>query len=108
MFPDRADLPFDSDPCIDGLQFHPTGFGTQLWSTRWYSWVVMSDLALKGNWLDHLGGFNLLGHPERPPWIADPSILECDISELRTMAIEERADAFAESLAHGVLVITTF
>jgi membrane-associated phospholipid phosphatase len=108
MFPDRVDLPFASEPRIDGVKFHPTGFGPKLWSTRWYAWVVMSDLACKGDWLKHLGGFKLLGDPDCPPWIKHPKILECDILELRKMAIEERADAFAEFVSEADEFISKF
>jgi hypothetical protein len=108
MFPDRVDLPFASQLGIDGLRFHPTGFGTQLWSTRWYSWVVMSDLACQGDWLGKLGGYELLGDPDCPPWIKHPEILKCDIDALRTMAVEERADAFAEFVSEADEFISKF
>jgi len=107
MFPDRVDLPFVSVPCIDGLEFHPTSFGDRLWSTRWFSWVVMSELACKADWLEKLGGFELLGDPDCPPW-KDRKFLACEIEKLRTMAIEERADAFAEFVSEADEFISKF
>jgi hypothetical protein len=107
MFVDRVDLPFASEPGIDGkrLKPKPPGFGAMLWSTRWYSWVVMSDLALKGeDWLTRLGGFELLGKGDTP-WLAD---LDDDICKLRTMAIEERADALGEFVSEADEFISKF
>ncbi|CUT10086.1 Conserved domain protein [Bradyrhizobium sp.] len=104
MFFDRADLPFASQPGIDGVSCTPTGFGKRRWSTRWYAWVVMSDLACKPGWLDRLGGFELLGEG-KTPWQA---CLEKDLCELRKMAIEERADAFAEFVSEADEFISKF
>jgi hypothetical protein len=68
----------------------------------------MSDLALKGDWLGYLGGFKLLGDPDCPPWVENPDVLECDIRTLRKMAIEERADAFAEFVSEADEFIPKF
>ena len=104
MFVDRVDLPFASEPGIDGLKLHATGFGNILWSTRWYSWVVMSDLACQGNWFDRLGGYELLGKG-KTPW---DDCLKEDLKCLRTMAIEERADALAEFVSEADEFISKF
>jgi membrane-associated phospholipid phosphatase len=107
MFVDRVDLPFASEPGIDGVRFNPTSFGTNLWSTRWYSWVVMSDLARRADWFERLGRYELLGTGPTP-WLNDPETLKCDIATLRTMAIEERADALAEFVSEADEFISKF
>ena len=104
MFADRVDLPFASVSGIEDAKFNATGFGTRLWSTRWYSWVVMSDLAVKPDWLERLGGLKLLG-ADATPWAKD---LEDDIAELKRMAIEERADALAEIVSEADEFISKF
>ena len=104
MFADRVDFPFASEPDIYDARFNATGFGMNLWSTRWYSWVVMSDLAVKADWLERLGGFKLLG-AGKTPWAGG---LETDIAELQRMAIEERADALAEILSEADEFISKF
>lgn len=108
MFADRADLPFASEPGIDGTKFNPTGFGAKLWSTRWFSWVVMSDLAARADWLEMLGGLQLLGDPKNPPWVKDPALLKSDLDALRAMAIEERTDALAEFVSEADEFIPKF
>jgi hypothetical protein len=64
----------------------------------------MSDLAAQHDWLERLGGFELLGKG-KTPW-AD--CLEEDITTLRTMAIEERADALAEFVSEADEFISKF
>ncbi|MBR0901855.1 phosphatase PAP2 family protein [Bradyrhizobium liaoningense] len=104
MFADRADLPFASELGIDGARLHATGFGTKLWSTRWYAWVVMSDLARQADWLDRLGGFALLGTGPTP-WDGD---LEADIRKVRNMAVHERAAAIGEIVSEADEFISKF
>jgi membrane-associated phospholipid phosphatase len=107
MFADRVNLPFAGDPGIEGARFNATGFGKRLWSTRWYSWVVMSDLARQADWLDRLGGFALLGAGPTP-WDRD---LEADIAALRRMTeipMSERSDAIDEIVTEADEFISKF
>ena len=64
----------------------------------------MSDLASQPNWLNKLGGFGLLG-AGATPWVGD---LSADITELRRMAIEERADALGEIASEADEFISKF
>jgi len=104
MFADRVDRPFVSERDIKGARFDATGFGMRLWSTRWYAWVVMSDLASQADWLKRLGGFSLLGKGPTP-WDAD---LENDIGILRNMAVNERATAMDEIVTEADEFISKF
>jgi membrane-associated phospholipid phosphatase len=104
MFADRIDRPLLSERDIKGVAFDAPGFGMRLWSTRWYAWVVMSDLASQGDWLKKLGGFALLGKG-RTPWRPD---LDRDISQLRNMAINERANALDEIVTEADEFISKF
>jgi membrane-associated phospholipid phosphatase len=103
MYADRSDQRFARMPEIDGALFNTTSFGT-LWSTRWYSWVVMSDLARRPDWLDRLGGFSLLG-AGMIPW-ADG--LQADLATLREMAFSERQDAIDEIVTEADEFISKF
>src|SRR5262249_50123088 len=96
--------PFASELKIDGVKFNATGFGSRLWSTRWYAWVVMSDLACQPDWLSRLGGYELLGKGQTP-WAAD---LANDLDALRTMAIEARADALGDFAPEAYEFISKF
>ncbi|WP_208738477.1 phosphatase PAP2 family protein [Bradyrhizobium vignae] len=104
MFSDRVDRPFISERDIAGARFDPSGFGMRLWSTRWYAWVVMSDLASRADWLDRLGGFALLGAGPTP-WAG---ALDDDISALRNMAVHERAAALDDIVSEADEFISKF
>ncbi|UWU73665.1 phosphatase PAP2 family protein [Bradyrhizobium huanghuaihaiense] len=104
MFADRVDRPFVSERDVKGARFDATGFGMRLWSTRWYSWVVMSDLASQADWLKRLGGFALLGKGPTP-WAAT---LDDDIAILRNMAVNERAPAMDEIVTEADEFISKF
>jgi membrane-associated phospholipid phosphatase len=96
-------MPFAKMPEIDGALFKAASFGT-LWSTRWYSWVVMSDLARRADWLDRLGGFSLLGEG-MTPWAEG---LQADLTALREMAFSERPDAIDEIVTEADEFISKF
>ncbi|MCK1383472.1 phosphatase PAP2 family protein [Bradyrhizobium sp. 21] len=104
MFADRARLQFGKDPEIAGVRFNAKGFGMSLWSTRWYAWVVMSDLARRADWLDRLGGFALLGAGPTP-W---DSALDTDIAKLKEMAFTERPEAIDEIVTEADEFISKF
>jgi membrane-associated phospholipid phosphatase len=104
MFSDRVDRPFVSERDIKGARYNATGFGMRLWSTRWYAWVVMSDLASQADWLERLGGFALLGAGPTP-WDA---FLEDDIAKLRLMAVNERAAALDDIVSEADEFISKF
>jgi hypothetical protein len=64
----------------------------------------MSDLARRGDWLDRLGGFSLLG-AGMTPWA---EALQTDLTALREMAFLERRYAIDEILTEADEFISKF
>jgi len=84
-FPDRADLPFITEPGVSSVSVERTRFGANNWAPVWQAWRILSDFAATG-WQA-----SITVAPPQPPTSEE-------IESLRTMVLDERPAALGEIL----------
>ena len=85
-FPDRADLPFITEPDVASVSMARTYFGANNWSPTWRAWRILGDFG-STNWQTSI----VVAPPAKPP-------AAVEIDALKTMVLDERPSALGEIL----------
>jgi hypothetical protein len=83
-FADRVDLPFISEGSLAQQRLNVGSFGDRRWAPEWAAWLTLADFATTG-WQARIA----VDPPPTPP-------TEQEMSDLVTMAVDERPDALGE------------